>query len=97
MDEVANLSERLLRKLEVAVKDVDIMEQMIGTYTFISCIFSFSIVIQLDDPLNLGTCFVGFSDEMTVVYGKYCSTHDEAIAFLEKVNVLRLNIHLNLI
>ena len=33
----------------------------------------------------LGTCFVAFSEEITVVYGKYCRNHDEAIAFLEKV------------
>ena len=32
-----------------------------------------------------GTCFVDFSEEITVVYGKYCRNHDEAIAFLEKV------------
>jgi hypothetical protein len=32
-----------------------------------------------------GACFVDFSEEMTIVYGKYCRNHDEAIAFLEKV------------
>ena len=32
-----------------------------------------------------GACFVDFSEEMTIVYGKYCRNHDEAIAFLGKV------------
>ena len=34
---------------------------------------------------SIGTCFVDVSEEMTIVYGKYCRNHDEAIAFLEKV------------
>ncbi|XP_028399680.1 dynamin-binding protein-like isoform X2 [Dendronephthya gigantea] len=60
MEDVADLSSRLLERLESATDDIDINEQIVGK------------------------CFVDFSEEMTMVYGKYCRNHDEAIAFLEK-------------
>ena len=96
MPEVASLSSKLLERLEAATHNVDINDQIIGEW---SIQLSFPVVSYISDTLALstacfkfvlfcfpGSCFLDFSEDITLIYGSYCRNHDDAIAFLEKVS-----------